>query len=83
MNSNDILHRNGGFLESTNREPTTRHDHGTVKEQASAVGALPQIEGPMQIQNPSDGVLALEPVPPGSPRADSAVAPLVAQERRG
>jgi hypothetical protein len=68
MNSSDILHRNGRFLESTNRGPATRHDHGPVKEQASAAGALPQTEGPMQIQNPSDDVLALEPVPPGSPR---------------
>lgn len=59
MNSSDIPHRNGGFLESTNCEPATRHDHGTVKEQASAVGALPQIEGPMQILNPPDDVLAV------------------------
>jgi hypothetical protein len=41
MNSSDILHRNKGFLESTNCEPATRHDHGAVKKQASAVGALP------------------------------------------
>jgi hypothetical protein len=32
MNSSDILHRNGRFLESTNRGPATRHDHGPLKE---------------------------------------------------
>jgi hypothetical protein len=40
MNFSDILHHNKRFLKSTNCEPTTRHDHGIVKKQVSAVRAL-------------------------------------------
>jgi hypothetical protein len=39
INFSDILHYNRGFLKSINCEPATRHDHSTVKEQASAVRA--------------------------------------------